>query len=509
MGTLCSLSATPRVKNGVILGRNLGSGPSGGQTGVMAGSKQALGGEPETTIHGALIRALSSILSADDPAQTAEVFLGAIERILGASRVAWIEAGEGQVLVWESQQRSLEASPDEDLWRGLAEGEVCRVASDRLARSARSRRRGLREVTLSAVAEARLLWIESDLPLVISDAELRLAASSAAQVFELSARLRGLSSEAVLRRRGVAALAMVHDLRHQLVLGLLHAQRARETEGADAERSLEELDLALTKARAISEDALSSPQLADARVTSTRLRDLLQEEARATGELGSLEGRGGGRIAIALRCSLSLRVRATESTLSRLIRNLLLNAFKASSAGDRILVSAERKGGRVIVRIEDSGRGMDARKVRQLFTSDQTDAGGAGCGTLSILACVEELGAELEVESAVGRGTRVSLSLAEASDRGPESPVELLLLVDGHGERRAERSSELERQGRRVLQVSRCGEALFELERVQPARILVERGLPSDQLKQLTERAAVQGIEVQVLDYRDRCLPLA
>lgn len=475
----------------------------------MARKWQAQNGGLGTRIHEALIDALSSALSTGAQGLAAEAFLGALQGVLGASRVAWIEAAEGQVSVREPQQRSFDGSPEESLWSDLAKGEVRRVEPDRLARSARSRRRGLRALTLSAAAESRLLWIESDEPMMASDEDLRLAASSALQVFELSARLRGFSSDEVLRRRGVAALAMVHDLRHQLSLGLLHAQRAREVQGEEAEHSLEELDRALTKARAISEDALSSSNRAEGRVSDTLLRDLLQEEARAVGELGALEGRGEGRIAIALRCSRSLRVRAAGSILSRLVRNLLLNAFKASSTGDRILVSAERKSGQVVVRIEDSGRGMDARKVKQLFTSDRTEAGGAGCGTLSILACVEELGAELEIESAVGRGTRVNLHLVESSAPLPESSLELLLLVDGNRVRREERSSELERQGQRVLQVSRCDEALFELERVKPARILVERGLPSDQLKQLAERAMARGVDVQVLDYLGRCSPTA
>ena len=62
-----------------------------------------------------------------------------------------------------------------------------------------------------------------------------------------------------------------------------------------------------------------------------------------------------------------------------------------------------------MVEITDQGCGMDEEQVRSLFTTDRSgdgDKGGAGCGTLSILACVEHLGATIEIESAPGVGTR-------------------------------------------------------------------------------------------------------
>ena len=489
------------------------------------------GNELGASLHEVLLSTSGALLDALEPLEAAGEILGRLELLLGARRVAWVEvtngggqgggpgggqgpsAGLARARVRTSRTRATLAELDVSLGFGLSAGEVLRVSCERLARSARCLRQGVRALTLCAAPTlkdgARFLWIESESALAASELELQLAAANAAQVFALASRLDGLAAGEALKRRGVAALAMVHDLRHQLSLGLLCAQRVREAEGADAERSLLELDRALAKARAIAQDALGNTAGADHRVSSTRLRELLQEEAQTVSRLATLEKRGEGRVAIALRCPRGLRVRAAESSLSRLVRNLLLNAYKASSAGSRVLVSAERQEGRVKVCIEDFGRGMDDEKVRELFTSDRTEAGGAGCGTLSILACVDELGAELEVLSTLGKGTRVSILLAEATEEASE-PCELpVLLVDGNRERRLQRVKLLEQRGKQVLHVSRASEALFELERALPAYVLVERGLPETQLDQLAARARELETEIRVLDYRDSCANIA
>ncbi len=461
----------------------------------------------ETRLCESLLAATGEILESKAPWDVVRSYLGQLTGLLGASRVLWVEVLEGRQRILEvDTSRAPAGGLDEAIWRGLNEGETRSVTPERLARSARFLREGARQLTLCAAAprnaNARILWVESSTELAVTAELIRLATAGAAQLYDCAERIELLTSDASLKRRGVAALAMVHDLRHQLALSLLCAQRAREGDEAEAAVSLAELDQALSKAREISHDALGDSRPEEERTSVTRLRDVLQEEARTVGQIG---GRGEGRVAIALRCARTLRIRGKESTLSRLVRNLLLNAYKASSAGDRVLVSAERLEERVVVRIEDSGKGMDERRVRQLFTSDTTESGGAGCGTLSILAGVDELGAELEVESTVGRGTRVELSLPVYREGNQGEGDLAVLLVDGNPARRARRRQELENLGERVLHVARIEEALFELERERPSHILVERGLPGAELDRLAQRALELESELRVLEYRDTC----
>lgn len=462
---------------------------------------------PWPELAGVLLGGLEGLLTEGASKAPAGSFLGALARALGARRAAWLDpepvadsrAGRARL-----QQRGDALQLSFELGGELAPGEIRRLSRAALERCAQvARRREPPDELLLARAESGgTLWLESDAETSLDDDTLRMTARWVAHYFQVAEQLTRLDADETLRTRGVAALSMVHDLRHQLSLASLCALRLRESRDDDDAQSTHaaelELERALEKARHLAQDGLSEAH--ETRAHEVRLFDLLQEEARAA---GTLEGaRSGGQVAIALRCNKKLRVRARESLLSRLVRNLLLNATKASSAGDRILVSARESEGRVVIEIEDRGKGMSREQIRHLFTSDKTRAGGAGCGTLSILACVEELDAELEVESAPGAGTRVRLFLGarEASRESTENYE--ILLVDGHAPRRKRRIEEWTAQGATVFAVADVASALLEIDTARPRRILVARGYLGATLPRLAARAEELGIELVTLDYR-------
>ena len=88
-------------------------------------------------------------------------------------------------------------------------------------------------------------------------------------------------------------------------------------------------------------------------------------------------------------------------TVFQAVRELLLNVHKhADASGARIVL--ERRGERLVVRVEDDGRGfVDLESPRS--------ASVVGYGLFSIRERVELLGGELSVESAPGRGSVVTL----------------------------------------------------------------------------------------------------
>ena len=86
----------------------------------------------------------------------------------------------------------------------------------------------------------------------------------------------------------------------------------------------------------------------------------------------------------------------------------------------------EPAGPHVRVSVSDTGTGMDettmARMFEPLFTTKSAGKG-RGLGLVSVSAVVEGTGGHIEVESAVGRGTRVSLCIpAIAGALPPPSP---------------------------------------------------------------------------------------
>jgi two-component system cell cycle sensor histidine kinase PleC len=100
------------------------------------------------------------------------------------------------------------------------------------------------------------------------------------------------------------------------------------------------------------------------------------------------------------------RIVADELSLRQMLLNLLANAIKFARAGDRVTVAvAYDVDGPLTICVADTGPGMtDAPKA---------DATGLGLGLPLTRALAAANGAALAIESAPGRGTRVTISFAK------------------------------------------------------------------------------------------------
>jgi signal transduction histidine kinase len=113
-----------------------------------------------------------------------------------------------------------------------------------------------------------------------------------------------------------------------------------------------------------------------------------------------------------------------ESQTYRILSNLLSNAFKFTSSGDTITLSAVDLGeGWVTIAVEDTGPGIPARDLPQLFHRFKTgeNAGidvkkqqGTGLGLAIALALTEAQGGMLTVSSEMDQGTTFRLTLPES-----------------------------------------------------------------------------------------------
>lgn len=101
--------------------------------------------------------------------------------------------------------------------------------------------------------------------------------------------------------------------------------------------------------------------------------------------------------------------------------NLLRNAQDACKPGDEVLISTERRGDRVRVRVTDTGSGMvsdvQARAFEPYFSTKKQ---GTGLGLPTTRRIVEDHGGTLEVSSEPGRGTQFTVELpAPVEPTGP------------------------------------------------------------------------------------------
>jgi signal transduction histidine kinase len=120
---------------------------------------------------------------------------------------------------------------------------------------------------------------------------------------------------------------------------------------------------------------------------------------------------------------------ADERLLSHIFTNLLTNAVKYSAPGTPVEFRLERQGSRAIWRVRDRGIGIPEADVARLFSAFHRGGNvghisGSGLGLVIVKRCVELHGGTIELQSKVGQGTTVTVSLPVFVAKAP-SPKEV------------------------------------------------------------------------------------
>ena len=94
------------------------------------------------------------------------------------------------------------------------------------------------------------------------------------------------------------------------------------------------------------------------------------------------------------------------------IMNLVRNSLQACSEGDEVLVSSQRQGSELVIRVTDTGAGMDAETQAEAFTPYfSSKKNGLGLGLPIVKRVVEEHGGSIHMSSELGKGTQFTLLL--------------------------------------------------------------------------------------------------
>lgn len=116
-----------------------------------------------------------------------------------------------------------------------------------------------------------------------------------------------------------------------------------------------------------------------------------------------------------------LEVFADDSALNAIIRNLISNALKFTPEGGMVSIATQEIGDKVEIMVNDTGTGIDAERLKKMFTLERKSTKGTGGekGTgLGLILCKElvELNkGTIKVESEVGKGTRFTFSMPMAA----------------------------------------------------------------------------------------------
>ena len=112
-----------------------------------------------------------------------------------------------------------------------------------------------------------------------------------------------------------------------------------------------------------------------------------------------------------------------EAQLSQLAHNIISNAMKYGHAGTAVTVELAREGSRVRLSVSDQGDGIAPdhlpRLTERFYRVDEArsrSVGGTGLGLAIVKHISERHQGQLDIDSEVGKGTRVSVTFPVLSD---------------------------------------------------------------------------------------------
>jgi PAS domain S-box-containing protein len=345
--------------------------------------------------------------------------------------------------------------------------------------------------------DGRVIWVISTGTMLRDDAGR--PTRSFATIHEITDRKQ---MEAALResdRRKDEFLAVLsHELRNPLApmqsgLAVLARAPAGSDEARRARAALERQVLHLTR---LVDDLLDLTRISRGKIRLRREPLDLAELASRTAE---------DHRATLAAAALALEVRTPPdgapvlgdaTRLAQVLGNLLHNAAKFTPAGGRVTVELERGAGTVMMRVRDTGVGIDGAVLPRLFEpfaqADETlerSRGGLGLGLALVKRLVELHGGSVVARSeGSGRGAEftVRLPLWEGAPAGPTPQAAVLegtagrrvLVVDDNVDAAQTLRDLLELSGH-VAAVAHDGPSALALARTfAPDAILCDIGLP-------------------------------
>jgi signal transduction histidine kinase len=119
-------------------------------------------------------------------------------------------------------------------------------------------------------------------------------------------------------------------------------------------------------------------------------------------------------------------VKADRRALRSILDNLLSNAIRFTPNEGEILLAAEETKEVVRFTVRDTGRGIEAERLKTIFDRfNPFSESGTGMGLALVRRLVESLGGQIAVESRLGHGTTFRFTLPVAAVEAVRHPVEV------------------------------------------------------------------------------------
>jgi signal transduction histidine kinase/integral membrane sensor domain MASE1/ActR/RegA family two-component response regulator len=223
-------------------------------------------------------------------------------------------------------------------------------------------------------------------------------------------------------------------------------------------------------------------------------REVVDLGATAERVVGGLAARHAARVRDVSLRARPVRVLGDAVRLEQVVNNLVENALKYSTPGERISMSVDEEDGRAVLAVADSGVGIAPELLPHVFDlfvqadrSLERTAGGLGIGLTLVRQIVELHGGTVEASSeGVGRGSRFTVRLPvtdvavpPATARpAPRGRRQRILVVEDHEDAREMLGELVRALGHEVHEAADGTSAVDRALRLLPDVTLVDIGLP-------------------------------
>ncbi|SAL45455.1 PAS/PAC sensor hybrid histidine kinase [Caballeronia peredens] len=317
---------------------------------------------------------------------------------------------------------------------------------------------------------------------------------------DMTARRRLEELEASSRRMNEFLALLGHELRNPLapIRNAVSILKLKASDDAEVIRSRQIVDRQLAHLTHLVDDLLEAGRVSSGKIRlSTDVLDIADVVHLSVEASQPLVDQRGQRIVLQ-DSGQPLYVNGDSTRLVQALNNLLNNASKFSPPASTITLEVGPRGGSVMVRVVDQGRGISADAlgtVFDLFVQEHApgahpDEGGLGIGLTLVRAITELHGGHVEAKSGgAGKGSAFSLwlPLAEAPASGAPADTQPaaiagrlldVLVVDDNRDSADSMTLLVDMLGHRARAAYDGAEALDSFEAHRPHVVLLDLSMP-------------------------------
>ena len=240
--------------------------------------------------------------------------------------------------------------------------------------------------------------------------------STQAELYEKGKQLLHLS------QMGEIAAGVVHEIRNPLQIVRSYLQLIQAKYGQDnfMQKSLPMLFAELDRSNAILTEYLQTSRIHACKEQICYINELCGQVLPLFFGPALLNG-----IAVEEQFSGDLPAILVDSNrFKQILVNFLNNAVAAVGPGGKIVVKTYAEGAKVYFSVEDNGRGMDEKTLASIgkpfFTTKEK---GTGMGIYTSFALIKQMHGEVQVKSALGKGTVFTVCFPKKTDKQQQTAL--------------------------------------------------------------------------------------